>query len=66
MSPLSREERLWQTLVDEVGEELTEQAASVSVAQAEAELAAAGFDVPAERARAEAFLVSLETGKTDR
>jgi hypothetical protein len=66
MSPKSREERLWQALVDEAGEELIEEAASVSVAEAEAYLAAAGFDVPAERARAEAFLASLGAGKTDR
>jgi hypothetical protein len=58
---MTREERLWQKLVDEAGEELIEQAAAVSVAQAEKELAEAGFDVAAERARAEAFLVSLET-----
>jgi hypothetical protein len=61
MSAMTREERLWQKLVDEAGEELIEEAAAVSVAQAEKELAAAGFDVAAERARAEAFLVSLET-----
>ena len=56
MSRLSPEERLWEVLVDE----MIDEAASVSVAQAEADLAAAGFDVEAERARAEAFLVSLE------
>jgi hypothetical protein len=60
MSGISREEALWAALVDEAGEELIEQAASVSVAQAEAELRAAGFDVAEERARAEAFLRSLE------
>jgi hypothetical protein len=58
---MTREERLWQELVDEAGEELIEEAAAVSVAQAEKDLAAWGFDVAAERARAEAFLVSLET-----
>src|SRR5579859_6460631 len=60
MSGMSREEALWAELVDEAGEALIEEAASVSVAQAEAELRAAGFDVAAERARAEAFLRSLE------
>jgi hypothetical protein len=62
LSGVSPEERVWQMLVDEVGEALIEEAASVSVAQAEKELAAAGFDVAAERARAEAFLASLEGG----
>jgi len=61
MPAMTREERLWQKLVDETGEDLIEEAAAVSVAQAEKDLAAWGFDVAAERARAEAFLVSLET-----
>ena len=61
MPAMTREERLWQKLVDETGEALIEEAAAVSVAQAEKDLAAWGFDVAAERARAEAFLVSLET-----
>jgi len=65
MSGMTREELLWQKLVDEAGEELIEQAAAVSVAQAEKDLAAWGFDVAAERARAEAFLVSLETAVAD-
>jgi hypothetical protein len=51
---------LWKVLVDEVAEDEVDRAASVSVAQAEQELAAAGFDVAAERARAEAFLEELE------
>ena len=59
MSAMKREALLWQKLVDEAGEELIEEAASVSVAQAENDLAEAGFDVAAERARAEAFLASL-------
>jgi hypothetical protein len=59
--PLTEEE-LWQELVDEAGKELIEAAASVSVEQAEKDLAAAGFDVAAERARAEQFLVDLENG----
>ena len=54
---MSRQKQdLWNKLVDEVGEKEIEAAASVSVAQAEKELAAAGFDVAAERAKAEAFL----------
>jgi hypothetical protein len=53
-------EELWRRLVDEAGEDEIELAASVSVAQAEKELAEAGFDVAAERARAEAFLDELE------
>ncbi|MGH7294768.1 MAG: hypothetical protein ACRELB_07545 [Polyangiaceae bacterium] len=59
---MTREEELWEQLVYEAGEELIEQAAAVSVADAEAELRAAGFDVAEERARAEAFLVWLERG----
>jgi len=54
------EEELWNELVDEAGEDLIEEAASVSVADAEAYLRAHGYDVDAERARAEAFLRSLE------
>ena len=52
---------LWQQLVDEAGEDLIEQAASVTVAQAEKDLAAAGFDVAAERAIARAHIASLMT-----
>jgi hypothetical protein len=62
MPAMSREELLWRKLEDEMAEELIAQAASVSVAQAEKELAQAGFDVAAERARAEGFLASLEAG----
>jgi hypothetical protein len=47
---------LWRELVDEAGEAEIDRAASVSVADAEAELKAAGFDVPAERAKATAFI----------
>jgi hypothetical protein len=47
---------LWKELVDEAGEDAIERAATVSVAQAEAELTAAGFDVAAERAKAGAFV----------
>jgi hypothetical protein len=55
---------LWNELVDEAGEAEIERAASVSVEQAEAELAAAGFDVAAERAKANAFLEALERGES--
>jgi hypothetical protein len=66
MSAMTREELLWQKLVDEAGEELIEEAAAVSVAQAEKDLAAWGFDVVAERARAEAFLVPPPSGSRPR
>jgi hypothetical protein len=61
MSKRSHRE-VWRQLVDEAGEEEIERAASVSVEQAEKELAAAGFDVAAERAAAEAFLDQLARG----
>ena len=53
---------VWRQLVDEAGEDEIERAASVSVEQAEKELTAAGFDVAAERAKAEALLRELESG----
>jgi hypothetical protein len=56
-------EDLWQRLVDEAGDDAVESAAAVSVAQAEQELAAAGFDVKAERAIATARIDEL-TGTT--
>src|ERR1700691_105481 len=59
MTRETREHLLWKKLVDEAGEALIEEAAAVSVAQAEKELAEAGFDVAAERAKAEAVLASL-------
>ena len=61
MSPRSLEEALWQRLVDEAGEDAIEAAAAVRVAQAERELAAAGFDVAAERAAAVARIDALES-----
>ena len=61
MSPRSLEEALWQRLVDEAGEDAIEAAAAVSVAQAERDLAAAGFDVAAERAAAVARIDELES-----
>jgi hypothetical protein len=57
-----RPEELWQRLVDEAGEDEIERAASVTVAQAEKDLAQAGFDVAAERARARAVLDELDAG----
>ena len=65
MPPKSREAQLWQALVDEAGKDLVEGASAVSVAQAEKELAEAGFDVAAERARAGGFLASLEAGTAE-
>ena len=53
---------LWRELVDEAGEDEIDRAATVSVAQAEAELTAAGFDVAAERAKAGAFAGALGSG----
>ncbi len=50
---------LWTELVDEAGEGEIDRAASVSVAEAEADLKAAGFDVAAERAKAGAFLDAM-------
>ena len=58
MPPRSAES-LWQKLVDEAGDDLVAEAAAVSVAQAEKDLAAAGFDVEAERAVARARIASL-------
>jgi hypothetical protein len=53
---------LWKELVDEAGEDEIDRAATVSVAQAAAELTAAGFDVAAERAKAGAFVEALGSG----
>ena len=50
---------LWKELVDEAGEDAVDRAASVSVAEAERELAAAGFDVDAEREVARALIAAL-------
>jgi hypothetical protein len=58
--PAPRPQDLWQKLVDEAGEDAIERAAAVSVAQAERDLAAAGFDVPAERAVAMDRIAALE------
>ena len=53
---------VWQKLVDETGEALIEEAAAVSLAQAEQELAAAGVDVAEGSGQADAFLASLAAG----
>jgi hypothetical protein len=50
---------VWKQLVAEAGEDEVDGAANVSVAQADAELREAGFDVQAERARANALLDDL-------
>jgi hypothetical protein len=55
-----RKAALWRKLVAEAAEAEIDAAASISVEQAEKDLAAWGFDVAAERAKAEAFLAGLE------
>jgi hypothetical protein len=64
--PAPRPEALWQKLVDEAGEDAIERAAAVSVAQAERDLAAAGFDVAAERAVAMDRIAALEAARRTR
>jgi hypothetical protein len=59
--PKRSPEEIWRQLVLEAGEDEIELAANVSVAQAERELAEAGFDIAAERATAEALLRDLES-----
>jgi hypothetical protein len=56
-------EDLWDKLVEEAGEDPIAAAASVSPSQAEQDLRAAGFDVKAERDRADAVIAGL-TGDT--
>ena len=65
MAPISHEE-LWGRLVDEAGEDEVERASRVTVARAERELAAAGYDVKAERAKARALTEELDPGETRR
>jgi hypothetical protein len=62
MSPPRSPAELWRQLVEEAGEEVIDRAARVSVAQAERDLAEAGFDVDAERARADGLLDWLDGG----
>ncbi|HEX3769481.1 MAG TPA: hypothetical protein VHV30_01395 [Polyangiaceae bacterium] len=59
MTTRNRAEALWKQLVDEAGEAAVEEAAAVSVADAARDLAAAGFDVEAERAIARAHIDAL-------
>jgi hypothetical protein len=54
---------LGRQLVYEAGGDLVQRAATVSVAQAEKDLAAARFDVVAERARAVARIAALESSR---
>ena len=56
-------EKVWRQLVDEAGEDEVERAASVSVAQAEKELAETGYDVAAERGKGAALIEDLEGGR---
>lgn len=58
--------QVWQRLVAEAGDALVEQAARVSVVQAERELAAAGFDVAAERRHGEALVAALASPRSRR
>lgn len=51
---------VWDELAEEAGEDAVERAASVSVGHAERELREAGFDVAAERAKADALMDRLE------
>jgi hypothetical protein len=66
VKPRNRAEALWKRLVDEAGEDEADRAAAVSVAEAERELAAAGFDVAAERARAHARIAALVSPRSPR
>jgi hypothetical protein len=59
VKPRSRAEALWRQLVAEAGEDAVDRAAAVSVADAERDLAAAGFDVEAERAIARDRIAAL-------
>jgi uncharacterized iron-regulated membrane protein len=52
-------EQLWQSLVEEAGEDAIAEAAAVTVPQAEQFLSAAGFDVKQERATATATIAKL-------
>ncbi len=63
MSPPRSPAEVWRQLVEEAGEEEIDRAARVSVAKAERELAEAGFDVDAERAKADGLLDWLDGGQ---
>jgi chaperonin GroEL (HSP60 family) len=56
-------EEIWRQLVEEAGADEIERAASVSVAEAEKELAEAGFDAAAERTMARALHDDLQAGR---
>ncbi len=58
--------RVWRTLLEEAGEDAIEEASAVSVAQAERDLTAVGFDVAAERATAEAIIRTLLSPRSPR
>lgn len=55
--------QVWRRLVDEAGEDEIEAVLSLSQEQVDAELAGAGFDLGAERAKADAFLEDLVSGQ---
>jgi hypothetical protein len=50
--PSRRAKKVWDKLLAEVGDAVVDEAASVTVAEAERDLAKAGFDVEAERRKA--------------
>lgn len=57
--------QVWRRIVDEAGEAEIAAILSLSQEQVDAELAGAGFDVKAERARADQFLADLLSGALD-
>jgi hypothetical protein len=66
VTPRNRAEELWNRLVEEAAEDEIERAAAVSVEEASRELAAAGFDVEAERAVARAHIAALVSPRSPR
>jgi hypothetical protein len=60
--PKPTHKEVWQKLLDEAGEDQVDRAAKVTPEEAAKELRAAGVDVEAERAKANAFLADLEEG----
>ncbi len=59
-------QEVWTKLVDEAGEDEIARAAEVSVAEAEAELRAAGFDIGKENAAANRLIAELMSRDSDR
>ena len=57
--------QVWRQIVDEAGEDEIDAVLSLSQDQVDAELAGAGFDVKAEKAKAERFLEDLVSGALD-